>query len=401
MNAAARESAPPTSQSTFAIPALSRPSGAETPRVGLVHDYLTQFGGAERVLVALHELFPTAPIFCSIADPASLPEISATWDVRESAIAKLPGAVSYHRAMIPVYPAIFRRFEADLRNLDIVIVDSSAWAHHVPVAQTTGLLCYCHSPARFLYGDRDYLEPAALPPGMRHLMNAVFGGLRRSDRKAAERVDRFIANSRNVAARIERTYRRHATVIYPPVDLPAFRPGVPPEEWFLVVSRLVPHKRVELAVRACTRHGIPLKVAGSGRSERELRTMAGPTVEFLGRVEDYEVAELMARCRGFILAGSEDFGISAVEAQAAGRPVIAFGTGGALESVIPGETGLFFSERTAESLMTAIRQFNAIDWVPEKARANAERFSKARFQREIMEEVRAVLLQKQGLKDSA
>lgn len=369
--------------------------------MGLVHDYLTQFGGAERVLVALHELFPTAPIFCSIADPASLPEISATWDVRESAIAKLPGAVSYHRAMIPVYPAIFRRFEADLRNLDIVIVDSSAWAHHVPVAQTTGLLCYCHSPARFLYGDRDYLEPAALPPGMRHLMNAVFGGLRRSDRKAAERVDRFIANSRNVAARIERTYRRHATVIYPPVDLPEFRPGVPPEEWFLVVSRLVPHKRVELAVRACTRYGIPLKVAGSGRSERELRTMAGPTVEFLGRVEDYEVAELMARCRGFILAGSEDFGISAVEAQAAGRPVIAFGTGGALESVIPGETGLFFSERTAESLMTAIRQFNAIDWVPEKARANAERFSKARFQREIMEEVRAVLLQKQGLKDSA
>jgi glycosyltransferase involved in cell wall biosynthesis len=367
----------------------------------LVHDYLTQFGGAERVLVALHELFPTAPIFCSIADPASLPEVAAGWDVRESAIAKLPGAAAYHRAMIPVYPAIFRRFQADLRDLDIVIVDSSAWAHHVPVAATTGLLCYCHSPARFLYGDRDYLEPAALPLGVRQVMHAVFGGLRRSDRRAAERVDRFIANSRNVAARIERTYRRHATVIYPPVDLSPFEPSVPPEDWFLVVSRLVPHKRVDLAVRACTRYGIPLKVVGAGRSENELRVIAGPTVELMGRLDDDEVHQLMARCKGFILAGSEDFGISAVEAQAAGRPVIAFGAGGALESVIPGETGLFFHERTAESLMEAIRRFDTIAWDPAKARANAERFSKDRFQREIMEEVRAVLLQKQALKESA
>ena len=366
-----------------------------------MHDYLTQFGGAERVVAALHELFPAAPIFCSIADPGSLPATTANWDIRESAIARLPGAAAYHRAMIPIYPAIFRRFEADLRDFDIVIVDSSAWAHHVPVAPNTGLLCYCHSPARFLYGDRDYLEPAALPPGVRHLMHAVFSGLRRADRKAAERVDRFIANSRNVAARIERTYRRHATVIYPPVDLPPFRLDVQPEDWFLVVSRLVPHKRVDLAVRACTRYGIPLKVVGTGRSERELRGMAGPAVEFLGRLDDAEVHDLMARCRGFILAGSEDFGISAVEAQAAGRPVIAFGSGGARESVVPGETGLFFAERTAESLMLAIREFDTLEWSPARARANAERFSKARFQREIMEEVRAVLLQKRAAKEVA
>lgn len=399
MNAFARQ--PPILPLPTSVSAVPRLAGAETLRAGLVHDYLTQFGGAERVLVALHELFPEAPIFCSIADPANLPAVSSHWDVRESALARLPGAVSYHRAMIPIYPAIFRRFEADLRDLDIVIVDSSAWAHHVPVAQTTGLLCYCHSPARFLYGDRDYLEPAALPPGVRQVMDAVFGGLRRSDRKAAERVDRFIANSRNVATRIARTYHRHATVIYPPVDIPPLRSGVQPEDWFLIVSRLVPHKRVDLAVRACTRYGIPLKVVGTGRSERELRDMAGPTIEFLGRVDDETVADLMARCRGFILAGSEDFGISAVEAQAAGRPAIAFGGGGALESVIPGETGLFFSERTAESLMTAIRQFETIDWDPAKARANAERFSKTRFQREILEEVRAVLLQKQALKEPA
>lgn len=382
-------------------PVMPRLAGAESLRVGLVHDYLTQFGGAERVLVALHELFPAAPIFCSIADPASLPDVTQSWDVRESAIARLPGAAVYHRAMIPVYPAIFRSFEADLRNLDIVIVDSSAWAHHVPVEPTTGLLCYCHSPARFLYGDRDYLEPAALPPGVRHAMHAVFSGLRRSDRRAAERVDRFIANSRNVAARIERTYRRHATVIYPPVDLPSFDPSIPPEDWFLVVSRLVPHKRVDLAVRACTRYGIPLKVVGTGRSESELRSIAGPTVEFLGRLDDDEVQALMARCKGFILAGSEDFGISAVEAQAAGRPVIAFGAGGALESIIPGETGLFFYERTAESLWDAVRAFDTIAWQPAKARANAERFSKDRFQREVMEEVRAVLLQKQAMPSPA
>ncbi|MCA9860211.1 MAG: glycosyltransferase [Thermomicrobiales bacterium] len=388
-------------QSTPIQPATPSIVGSESLRVGLVHDYLTQFGGAERVLVALTELFPEAPIFCSISDPSSLPEISSTWDVRESALARLPGASTYHRAMIPIYPAIFRRFEADLRGLDIVIVDSSAWAHHVPVSPTTGLLCYCHSPARFLYGDRDYLEPAAMPPGVRHVMNAVFGGLRRADRRAAERVDRFIANSRNVAARIERTYRRHATVIYPPVDIPPLQSDVQPEEWYLVVSRLVPHKRIDLAVRACSRYGIPLKVVGSGRSERELRAMAGPTVELLGRLPDDEVADLMTHCKGFMLPGSEDFGISAVEAQAAGRPVIAFGAGGALESVIPGETGVFFSERTAESLMSAIRAFETISWNPVRARANAERFSKARFQREIMEEVRAVLLQKQILKESA
>lgn len=375
--------------------------GSGSLRVGLVHDYLTQFGGAERVLVALHELFPTAPIFCSIADPRALPAESSTWDVRESAIARLPGATAYHRAMIPIYPAIFRRFEADLRDLDIVIVDSSAWAHHVPVAPTTGLLCYCHSPARFLYGDRDYLEPAALPPGVRQVMHAVFGGLRWSDRRAAERVDRFIANSRNVAARIERTYRRHAAVIYPPIDIPPPRPDRPPEEWFLVVSRLVPHKRVDLAVQAATRYGLPLKVVGTGRSERTLRAMAGPSVEFLGRVDDHTVADLMARCRGFILPGAEDFGMTAVEAQAAGRPVIAYGLGGALESVVPGRTGIFFPEQTAESLMDAIRTFETIDWDPATARANAQRFSKERFEREILEEVRAVLLQKHALEESA
>ena len=324
-----------------------------------------------------------------------------TWDVRESAIAKLPGAATYHRAMIPVYPAIFRRFEADLRDLDIVIVDSSAWAHHVPVAPTTGLLCYCHSPARFLYGDRDYLEPAALPPGVRHVMHAVFGGLRRSDRRAAERVDRFIANSRNVAARIERTYRpachRHLSA----GRSARLRPAVPPEEWFLVVSRLVPHKRVDLAVRACTRYGIPLKVVGTGRSENELRAMAGPTVEFLGRLEDDEVHDLMARCKGFILAGSEDFGISAVEAQAAGRPVIAFGAGGALESVIPAKP--VSSSRTHRRIADGQPSARSIrsTGIRTDARANAERFSKDRFQREIMEEVRAVLLQKQALKESA
>lgn len=224
-------------------------------------------------------------------------------------------------------------------------------------------------------------------------MHAVFSGLRRADRQAAARVDRFIANSRNVAARIERTYRRHATVIYPPVDLPPFQPDIQPEDWYLVVSRLVPHKRVDLVVQACTRYGIPLRIVGAGRSERDLRSMAGPTIEFLGRLDDADVHDLMARCKGFVLAGAEDFGISAVEAQAAGRPVIAFGSGGARESVVPGETGLFFSERTAESLMSAIRAFEHVDWSPARARANAERFSKERFQREIMEEVRAVRLQ--------
>jgi glycosyltransferase involved in cell wall biosynthesis len=226
-------------------------------------------------------------------------------------------------------------------------------------------------------------------------MSAFSVALRRTDQRAAARVDRYIANSRNVADRIRAAYGRDAAVVYPPVDVERFAGAeIEPAPWYLVVSRLVPHKRIDLAVDACTRYRVPLKVIGDGRAIDDLRRRAGQTVEFLGRVDDATVVHHLQHCRAFLLPGVEDFGISAVEAQAAGRPVIAFGDGGVRESVVPGETGLFFDFQTPESLMAAIDAAETRHWEPQRCRANAARFGKERFLREMAAEVDAAILAK-------
>ena len=367
-------------------------------RVALVHDYLTQFGGAERVLVCLHDLFPESPVYTSLADHTALPAELGEWDIRECFPRDVPGITRYHRLLVPLYPKAFRQVRITGDQAEVVVADSSAWAHHVTVSDDIALVCYCHSPARFLYGDQHYLSQARMPIGARTVTPAIFAGLRRTDRRAAERVDRYIANSRTVAMRIKRAYGRQVAVVYPPVDVARFGEvgEVAPEEWFLVVSRIVPHKRIDLAVETCTRHGIPLKVIGTGRALESLKRRAGPTVEFLGYCPDEVVTDHLRRCRAFILPGAEDFGITAVEAQAAGRPVIAFGAGGALESVIPWETGIFFGEQTPETLYAAIQAFEKRAWDPHRARANAARFDTKRFQQEIVMEVEAAIAAKRA-----
>jgi glycosyltransferase involved in cell wall biosynthesis len=363
-------------------------------RVALVHDYLTQYGGAERVLEALHQLYPEAPVFTSLTDLTALPESFASWTIHNSLLHRLPGANLHHRALLPLFPLAFRSFASALREFDVVIADSSAWAHGVVVRDDALLICYCHSPARFLYGDQGYLGPARLPPVAKHAATPVLAGLRRVDQLNAARVDRYLANSRNVARRIVVAYGREARVVYPPVAIERYRhdgDGRIAEPWYLVVSRLVPHKRVDLVVVACNRLGAQLKVIGDGRAAGRLRALAGSTVEFLGRQNDDAVADNLQRCRALVLPAAEDFGMTAVEAQAAGRPVIAFGGGGALESVVAGETGLFFDQPTADSLATAIGEFERRSWDPARARANAERFSLERFHREIAEEVAAAI----------
>lgn len=354
-------------------------------RVALVHDYLTQYGGAERVLDALHARYPTAPIFTSVYDPEAMPAHYRDADIRTSAMAHLPGINQYHRSLLPLYPPLFRQFSRQLQSFDAVITDSSAWSHHAHGAESAFHLCYCHSPARFLYGDEHYLDPAGLSLPVRIATPPLFSGLRALDRRAARRVDHYIANSRTVAERIRRVYSRDAQVIYPPVDIERFMAAPPanPEPYFLVLSRLVPHKRIDLVVRVCTEAGLPLKVVGTGRALPALQQQAGPTIEFLGWQSDSAVAELLRRCQAFILPGAEDFGITAVEAQAAGRPVIAFAAGGALESVRDGETGLFFQQQTPASLLDALDRFSATSWKPERMRANALRFDRQRFQDEI------------------
>jgi glycosyltransferase involved in cell wall biosynthesis len=334
-------------------------------QIALVHDYLTQYGGAERVLEVLHRQYPDAPVVTAILDRSTLPASFREMRIIDGGLGRIPGASRRHRAFLPVYPAVFHRLGSAVSGADVVLADSSAWAHHIGVGPEQTLVCYCHSPARFLYGDADYLDPLAMGGAAKAVMNGMFRGLRARDQRAARRVDHFIANSRNVAERIARVYGREAAVVPPPVDLSRFRGfenDRQPEEWFLVVSRLVPHKRIDLAVDACRRVGLPLKVIGDGRAREDLQSRAGAGVEFLGAMPDDVVADYLSRCRALILPGAEDFGMTSIEAQAAGRPVVAFGKGGALESVIEGQTGLFFRVQTVDSLSAVLMDAYARKW---------------------------------------
>ncbi len=354
-------------------------------RVALVHDYLTQMGGAERVLAALHDLFPDATVWTSLVDRAALPPEWATWDIRPASRLSVRLPARQHRLLLPLYPPIFAGIGRHLSpELDLLISDSSAWAHRVVAPPGVPHLCYCHSPARFLWGDAAYLGPARLPRVARPALDAVFAALRHGDRRAAARVTRFLANSATVARRIEAAYGVVAPVVYPPVELDRFAADHgPPEDWFLVVSRLVPHKRVDLAIAACERAGVPLKIIGTGRDEARLRATAPPGVEVLGGLDDGKVAAAMGRCRALIVPAMEDFGITAVEAQAAGRPVVALGAGGALETVVHGETGILFAEPTVDSLAEALWAVDHIDGDVARCRANAARFHPDRFRAAI------------------
>ncbi len=364
-------------------------SKGRTVRIALVHDYLTQYGGAERVVEVIQKHFPDAPLFTGVLDLDALPPDFKRIEIRASFLNRIPGAGRRHRLFTPLYPLAFRQLGRQLADFDLVIADSSAWSHHLKLEPRQIVICYCHSPARFLYADEDYLRAARLPRPVRFGIDAAAGGMRRLDHRAAQRVDRYLANSRNVADRVERAYGREARVVYPPVDVERFSidESVTPEDWFLVVSRLVPHKWIQLAVEVCSRAGIPLKIAGDGRARAELEAIAGPSIEFLGQLDDNGVISRLRRCKALILPGAEDFGMTSVEAQAVGRPVIAYGKGGALESVIDEETGLFFREQTADSLLEAIDRFRARTWDPAAARANAERFSTPRFLAELDEEI--------------
>lgn len=361
-------------------------------RVALIHDYLTQYGGAERVLEALHGIYPGAPVYTSLYDPRTLPTDLQEWEIHTSAVSRWPGANRTHRLWTSMYQSMFQRIGQSLpKDLDVVIADTSAFSHNAaPPSVDIPLIAYCHSPARFLYGDPEYLEAAKLGIAQ-PVANLVFSRMRRQDRKAAARVTTYIANSLTVRDRIREVYDRDAEVIYPPVDIERFQPVTPaePADWYLVVSRLVPHKWIDRAVRGATLAGVPLKVIGSGRAEADLRAMAGPNVEFLGELPDTEVVSYMQRCRALILPGIEDFGMTAVEAQAAGRPVIAARGGGALETVIDGVTGWHFNTDNDDDLVALLTRDDT--WDINVIQHNAAKFSKQRFELRIQDTVKRVV----------
>ena len=367
--------------------------GAEPVAVALVHDYLTQSGGAEEVLRVLAAMYPSAPVLTSLALPRVVADLGLDGRVVESPLGRLPGLRRRHRLATPLYPAAFAALGRRLGGAEVVVADTSAWAHQLPAAGGRRLIAYCHSPARFLYGDDEYLSAANLGGVRRTAFTLATTPYRLWDRRAASRVDLFLANSRNVAARIERIYGRKSRVVYPPVDVVAFRPdpSVHPGDGYLVVSRLVPHKRVDLAVAACIATGSRLTVIGEGRDRGRLEAMAGPGVTFRGRQPAAVVRSELQRCRALILPGAEDFGMTAVEAQAAGRPVVAYRSGGALESVVDGRTGVHFPEPTVASLVEAIRRLNALPFDPTDAIHNAARFDTSVFQSAIRQAVTDVL----------
>jgi glycosyltransferase involved in cell wall biosynthesis len=352
-------------------------------KVALVHDWLANTGGAESVLWALHELYPEAPVYTLVHNPDRLPAKFRELDVRTSFLQHLPGARTKYQRFLPLMPFAVEQF--DLTGYDVVISSSHACAKGAITRPDTLHVCYCHTPMRYAWEFyHEYLEREQVGRLGRLVIAPVMTNLRVWDYASAQRVDCFVANSTAVAARIRKHYRREATVIHPPVETGRFSSGSR-EDFFLVVSRLVGYKRVDLAVEACNRLGAPLVVIGDGSQQAALKALAGPTVTFLGRQPDEVVQDYFARCRALLFPGEEDFGITPVEAQAAGRPVIAFGRGGALDTVIPGETGLLFAEQTTESLTAALREFLVGEerFSAERIREHARRFDGAVFKEKM------------------
>lgn len=354
-------------------------------KVAIVHDYLNQAGGAERVVAVLHRIYPDAPIFTTLFDAAAVGEPLASADVRVSWMQRLPLWKKHFKFYLPLYPAGIRSL--DLTGYDLIITSSSAWAKGVRVPPGARHVCYCYTPMRWVWSFDEYVGRSEMSAGARLAARLVIGALRRWDVRTSGSVDRFMAISSEVAARIRQCYGRESDVVFPPVDVARFRYDRPVGDYFLVVSRLNSYKRIDLAVEACTALGLPLVVVGDGPDRAGLERIAGPTVRFMGRLPDAEVTALFEGCHAFILPGKEDFGLTPLEANAAGRPVVAFGAGGALDTVRDGETGVLFHESTPESLGRGLSVVASRAWDRMVLRRHAESFAESVF----VERFRAVV----------
>ncbi len=351
-------------------------------RVALVHDYLNQRGGAERVFAHIARAFPDAPVYTSLFDPASTGDLVESSRVRVSALQRLPFAGRAFRYLAPLYPRVFEGF--DLSAYDVVVSSTTAWAKGVRVRPGATHVCYINTVSRFAFDYERYVGGFALGALARPLVR----GLVDWDRRAAQRPTLFVANSHNVAARVRAYYKRDARVLHCPVDLERFRVGEGGGGYFIAVSRLLPYKRLDLAVAGCALAGVPLKIVGSGPAEASLRVAArGTQTEFLGQLDDAQLRDVLGQARAAIVPGEEDYGLVPLEANASGRPAIAYGAGGALETIRPGISGELFAEQTPASLAAVLRDFDERRFDPAALRAHAETFSPARF----IERLRAIV----------
>jgi glycosyltransferase involved in cell wall biosynthesis len=348
-------------------------------RVALIHDFLLDLRGAERVFAAICDAWPEADVFTAVYDERGTEGRFADRNVHTSFLQRLRPTSRTFRPLLPFYPHAVESF--DLRGYDTVISSSSAWAHGVLVDPGAVHVCYCHNPFRYAWTEREATLQAR-GPLVRPALRLLLSRWRQWDWIAAQRVDRYVANSRTTAERVRRYLGRDSTVLHPPVEIDRFMPGSVGEH-YVVLAELMAHKRIDIAVEAFSRLGLPLVVVGDGPEGRRLRRLAGPSVSFTGRVSDERVAELLAGARALVVTAVEEFGIAAVEALAAGRPVIALGEGGVRESVTPGVTGAFYERNDAAALAETVLAFDPLTIDPAACRAAAERFSVQRFQNRL------------------
>ena len=357
-------------------------------RLAIVHDYLIQMGGAERVVAAMAEAFPSATIMTSVTDTNRLmPELSGR-RIMNTWMQALPGIKKHFKKYFMLFPVAFRSLRPV--DADVTWISSSGFAKWIPLSRKTTSICYCHTPPRFLWEPDNYLCYEIANAALRAIVRCGVSLLRKSDYRCAQRIDHFIANSHCVQERIRRFYQRDSYLIHPPVDTQRFEIKTEADDYYLVLSRLIGYKRIDRAVHAFNLLRRRLVIAGEGPDRERLERLAGPTIHFVGRVSDNEAKRYLERCRGLIFPGREDFGIAPVEAQACGKPVIALAADGALETVIPEETGVLFADPTVESLADAVERAERIEWAPNHIRENADRFNKDVFVRKTAEFIRRV-----------
>jgi glycosyltransferase involved in cell wall biosynthesis len=349
-------------------------------RVAIVHDWLTGMRGGEKVLEAICELYPEAAIYTLVHVRGSVSEPIEKHQIHCSALQRLPKAGQLYRQYLPIFPMVIETF--DLDGYDLVISSSHCAAKSIIRAGSATHVCYCHSPMRYAWDQFDsYFGAAQVGQFKSRLLRPVLAHLARWDAATAGRVDRFLANSQYVAGRIRRYYNRGSTVVHPPVDTTFYRPAPrqPSQPTFLIVSALVPYKRLDVAISACQRVGARLQIVGRGPEESRLRALAGSNVDFLGWRTNEQIRDLYREATAVLLPGTEDFGIVPVEAQACGTPVVALGNGGACETVQDGVTGVLVGDQSVEAFASGLDRVQSLSWDPDACRAHAERFSRAHF----------------------
>lgn len=346
----------------------------------IIHERLNVLAGSEKVVFAMHDLFPDAPIYTAIADEGLVGRHLPDTDVRTSFLQKLPFVAKHHQKFLPLYMLAFEQF--DLSDYDLVISSSHCAAKSVITKPHACHICYCYSPMRYAWDlQHDYAKHQGRM--VRNAWSAMSNYVRMWDLSTSYRVDYFISISSYIAKRIRKFYGRPSVVIHPPVDVNKFHVSSSADDYYLVASRFTPYKRVDLVIEAFNRLGWRLVVVGGGEQEAYLRSIAGPNIEIKGHVSDEELVSLFANCRGSVHAAEEDFGINMVESQASGRPVVAYGVGGSTDIINPDVNGVLFHKATVEDLVAALKECDAREWNPRMIRRTSLRFGMERFKREF------------------